>query len=340
MHLGDLAAAIGCEYRGADDYPIRGVATLQKAGPEHVSFLANPKYSSHLRHTKAGAVVLHPDMASEYSGAVILSPDPYLAFARAAALFEKKRSFAPGIHPTAVIADSATVDESAHIGPYCVVAENSRIGPECVLESQVHVGPDCHLEAGCRLKPQVTLVQDCQLGENVLVHSGAVIGSDGFGLARAADGWVKVPQLGGVRIGAHCEIGANTTIDRGTLEDTILEEDVRLDNQIQVAHNVRIGAHTVMAGCSAVAGSAEIGKNCLIGGNVGVLGHLRVCDDVTLQARTLVTRSITKPGSYSSAAPLQETGQWRRNAVRLRQLDDMARTLRKLDKKLEKNSDG
>ncbi len=340
MRLGELAQAIGCDYRGPEDYAIHGVATLEKATADHLSFLANPKYSAQLRRSKAGVVVLHPDMAGDHSGAAIISPDPYLAFARAAALFEKKRLFAPGIHPTAVIADSATIDDSTHIGPYCVVAENSHIGPDCVLESQVHIGPDCRLEAGCQLKPHVTLVQNCQLGENVLVHSGAVIGSDGFGLARDADGWVKVPQLGGVRIGPRCEIGANTTIDRGTLEDTVLEEDVHLDNQIQVAHNVRIGAHTVMAGCSAVAGSAEIGRNCLIGGNVGVLGHLRVCDGVTLQARTLVTRSINQPGSYSSAAPLQETGQWRRNAVRMRQLDDMARTLRKLDKKLEKNSDG
>ncbi len=340
MPLGELAAALGCEYRGKPDMPVHGVATLEKAGPLQLSFLANPKYTAQLQDTDAGVVIVTPEMAGKRTGAVILSQDPYLTFAKAAAFFEKPRAFPPGIHPSAVVAASAQIHPRAHIGPFCSVGDNSVIGPECVLESHVSVGPDCTLGRGCHIKPHVTLVQDCLLDEDVLIHSGAVIGADGFGLARDTNGWVKVPQLGGVRIGRGCEIGANTTIDRGTLDDTVLEEDVHLDNQIQIAHNVRIGAHTVMAGCSAVAGSATIGQNCLIGGNVGVLGHLQVCDNVTLQARTLVTRSITKPGSYSSAAPLQETAQWRRNAVRMRQLDDMARTLKKLDKAQETDRHG
>jgi UDP-3-O-[3-hydroxymyristoyl] glucosamine N-acyltransferase len=332
MELQQLAAVVGCDYRGAGDLPITGVASLEKANGEQLSFLANPKYASQLKNTQAAAVVLKPELAENFEGAAILSDDPYLTFAKAAALFERRREFVPGIHPSAVIHETASIDPGAHIGPFCVIGENSRIGAGCILENHVSIGPDCRLGNHCHLKPQVTLVQDCTLGNKVLVHSGAVIGSDGFGLARDRDGWVKVPQLGGVRIGDNCEIGANTTIDRGTLEDTVLEEDVRLDNQIQIAHNVRIGAHTVMAGCSAVAGSARIGKNCLIGGNVGVLGHLQVCDNVTLQARTLVTRSITRPGSYSSAAPMQETAQWRRNAVRMRQLDELARSIKKLEK--------
>ncbi len=331
--LKTLAEAVGCDYHGADDLRIDGVATLETAGPRQLAFLANPKYKSQLQSTAAGVVILHPDLASNYKGAVILSHDPYLTFARAAALFESPRQFSAGIHPTAIIDESASVHPSAHVGPLCVVSGNSEIGAECVLESHVVIGPDCRLARGCHLKPHVTLVQNCTLAENVLVHSGAVIGADGFGLARDSGGWIKVPQLGGVRIGPGCEIGANTTIDRGTLEDTVLEADVRLDNQIQIAHNVHIGAHTVMAGCSAVAGSARIGANCLVGGNVGILGHLQVADGVTLQARTLVTRSITKPGSYSSAAPLQETTQWRRNAVRMRQLDELARQIKKLEKR-------
>jgi UDP-3-O-[3-hydroxymyristoyl] glucosamine N-acyltransferase len=162
----------------------------------------------------------------------------------------------------------------------------------------------------------------------VLVHPGAVMGADGFGLAMDGGRWRKVPQLGGVIVGDDCEIGANTTIDRGALDDTVLEEDVRLDNQIQIGHNVRIGAHTAMAGCSAVAGSAKIGRNCLIGGAAGVLGHLEICDRVVVTAMSLVTHSIREPGEYSSGTPLMDNRSWRRSAARFKQLDAIARAVR------------
>jgi UDP-3-O-[3-hydroxymyristoyl] glucosamine N-acyltransferase len=199
------------------------------------------------------------------------------------------------------------VDRGAQIGPHCV------IGDDCV------VGPDCTLTA------RVTLVTRVRLGQRVLLHPGVVIGADGFGLAMDRGHWLKVPQLGGVVIGDDCEVGANTTIDRGALGDTVLEEDVRLDNQIQIAHNVQIGAHTAMAGCSAVAGSARIGRYCLIGGGAGVLGHLEICDKVTITAMTLVTHSIREPGEYSSGTPLMDNRSWRRSAVRFKQLGLRAR---------------
>jgi UDP-3-O-[3-hydroxymyristoyl] glucosamine N-acyltransferase len=210
-----------------------------------------------------------------------------------------------------------------------VIEAGARLGPGCAI------GPNCTVGAQSHLAAHVALVTRVTLGKRVLIHAGAVLGADGFGIARDRDGWVKVPQLGGVRVGDDCEIGANTTIDRGALEDTVLEEDVRLDNLIQIAHNVRIGAHSALAGCAAVAGSAVIGRDCLIGGGAGVLGHLEIADGVTITARTLVTHSIREPGVYSSGAPVEENRAWRRNAARMRQLDGMARRIAALEKQIE-----
>ena len=212
------------------------------------------------------------------------------------------------------------------IGLGCVVGDRALIGPGCVL------GPDCSVGNDSQLLARVTLVTRVRLGQRVRVHPGAVLGAEGFGLAMEAGRWIKVPQLGGVLVGDDCEIGANTTIDRGAIEDTVLEEDVRLDNQIQVGHNVHIGAHTAMAGCAAIAGSARIGRYCLIGGGVGIVGHIEICDKVLVTARSLVTHSITQPGEYSSGTPLQPSREWRRNAARFKQLDELARKIASLPK--------
>ena len=330
--LGQIAERFALELRGDPALAIRGVATLAEAGADQVGFLANPRYRTQLAHARAGAIVLHARDADAWSGACLVAGDPYVAFARVASLFERQPADAPGIHPSAVVAAGAVVADSASVGPFCViedgavVGDGARIGPHCVI------GRGCTVGAQARLVARVTLVQDVALGKRVLVHPGAVIGADGFGLAfergDADPGhWIKVPQLGGVVIGDDCEIGANTTIDRGALGDTVLEEDVRLDNQIQIAHNVRIGAHTALAGCSAVAGSATIGRYCLIGGSAGILGHLSIADRVTVTAMSLVTHSIREAGDYSSGTPIQPNRQWRRNAARFKHLDDMARRL-------------
>lgn len=333
--IDELAKRYGLETRGDGSSVITGVAPLAQAGREQLAFLANPRYVADLAKTRAGVVVLRAEHADASPSSVLIANDPYLAYARIAALFEHEQAASPGVHPTAVVADDAHVDAGASVGPGCVVEPGAHIeagaliGPHCV------VGPDCTVGAQSRLGAHVTLVTHVTLGKRVLIHPGAVLGADGFGIARDRDHWVKVPQLGGVRIGDDCEIGANTTIDRGALEDTVLEEDVRLDNQIQIAHNVRIGAHTAMAGCSAVAGSANIGRNCLIGGSAGVLGHLEIADGVTITAMSLVTHSLREPGVYSSGAPIEENRKWRRNAARMRQLDAMARRIATLEKQLE-----
>lgn len=330
--VAELAERFGFAAHGDGARRIGGVGTLAAAQPDQLSFLSNSKYTAQLKATQAGVVVLREENLGDCPTAALVVADPYVAYAKIAALFERLPAAPRGIHPSAVVATSAKVSASASIGPHCaiedgaVVEEGAILGPHCII------GPDCTVGAQSRLVARVTLVTRVTLGKRVLVHPGAVIGSDGFGLAFERDHWVKIPQLGGVRIGDDCEVGANTTIDRGALEDTVLEEDVRLDNQIQIAHNVHIGAHTAMAGCAAVAGSARIGRYCQIGGNAGVLGHLELADRVTITAKSLVTHSIREPGEYSSGVPLQDNRQWRKNAARFKHLDEYARRLSALEK--------
>jgi UDP-3-O-[3-hydroxymyristoyl] glucosamine N-acyltransferase len=327
-----LAERFGLVASGDGARVIDGVGTLAGAGPSQLSFLSNSKYSGQLAATRAGVVVLREADLAACPTAALVASDPYVAYAKLAALFERMPAAAAGIHPSAVVADSAQVDPGASVGPGCVVGERAVIAEGVVLGPHCIVGEDCTVGAHSRLVARVTLVTRVTLGQRVLVHPGAVIGSDGFGLAFDRDHWIKLPQLGGVRIGDDCEIGANTTIDRGALDDTVLEEDVRLDNQIQIAHTVHVGAHTAMAGCAAVAGGARIGRYCMIGGNAGVLGHLELADRVTITAKSLVTHSIREPGEYSSGVPLQDNRQWRKNAARFKHLDEYARRLSTLEK--------
>lgn len=333
--IDDIARRFDLEVRGDGAGLIHGVAPLARAGAGELAFLANTRYASNLAHTRAGVVVLAAAHADASPVPALVARDPYLAYARVAALFDHAPAAEPGVHASAVVHRDAHVDPAASVGPGCVIAAGARIAAGAVLGPHCIIGPGCSVGAQSRLVARVTLVTRVTLGQRVLIHPGAVLGADGFGIARDTDRWVKVPQLGGVRVGDDCEIGANTTIDRGALEDTVLEEDVRLDNQIQIAHNVHIGTHSALAGCAAVAGSARIGRNCLIGGSAGVLGHLEIADGVTITAMTLVTHSIRQPGVYSSGAPLEENRAWRKNAARMRQLDAMARRVAALEKTLE-----
>ena len=330
--VGELAERFGLGLRGDPAPRITGVATLAAAGSERLSFLANPAYRSQLADCAAGAVVLAEADGAHFRGNCLFSRNAYADFARIAALFAPGRPPAPGIHPSAVVDPSAEIDPGAEIGPLssigarCRIAAGVRIGPGCV------VGDDCEIGEASELVARVTLALRVRLGRRVLVHPGAVLGADGFGLAFDKGGWLKVPQLGGVVIGDDCEIGANTCIDRGALDDTVLEDDVRLDNLIQVGHNVRIGAHTAIAGCTAIAGSTRIGQYCLIAGGVGIAGHLTIGDRVRVNAMSLVSRSLEGPGEFASGAPLQEVRAWRRNAARIRQLDRLARAVQRLSK--------
>ncbi len=330
--LAALAERFGLGLHGDGAVVVDGVAGLSAAGPSQLSFLANPRYRRELAGTTAAAVVLSAADAEASPVPALVARNPYAAFARIAALFEAVPVVEPGIHPSAVIAADAVVDPSAQVGPFVSIGARSRIGASAVIGPGCVVGDDCDVGPGCVLVARVTLVTRVRLGARVRIHPGAVLGADGFGLAMDGGRWGKVPQLGGVVLGDDCEVGANTTIDRGALGDTVLEEDVRLDNQIQIGHNVRIGAHTAMAGCVAVAGSARIGARCLVGGAAGIAGHLDICDGVTVTAMSFVTSSITEPGEYSSAIPVQDARSWRRNGARIRQLDELARKINTLTK--------
>jgi UDP-3-O-[3-hydroxymyristoyl] glucosamine N-acyltransferase len=325
--LNFLAERFGLELHGDGQRAVDGVATLAAAGPSQLSFLSNPSYRSQLPTTGAGVVLVAAGDVERAPCAALVSRNVYADFARIAALFETRPAAVPGIHPSAVVHPGATVDPSAAIGPFVSIGEGSRIGAGAEIGPGCVIGHDCTVGAGTRLSARVVLVQNVTLGERVLIHPGAVLGADGFGLAMDRGNWMKVPQLGGVRVGDDSEIGANTTIDRGALGDTVIGNDVRLDNQIQIGHNCEIGDHTAMAGCVGIAGSTRIGKNCLIGGAVGIVGHISICDRVVVTGLSMVSSSITEPGEYSSGIPAQPHKVWQKNLARLRKLDDTVRRL-------------
>jgi UDP-3-O-[3-hydroxymyristoyl] glucosamine N-acyltransferase len=332
LTLGQLAARFGLELRGDPDAVVSSVGTLQQARPGALAFLANSKYRRYLATTTATAVVLDPASAAECPVAAFVTKNPYAAYARIAAVLHPAPVAAPGVHPSAVVEPGAVVPASAHVGPLAYVGAGSRlgeravVGPGCVVDGGVEIGDDTRLVA------RVTLYRGTKLGKRCLLHAGAVLGADGFGLAQDRDGWVKVPQVGGVSVGDDVEIGANTTIDRGAIDDTVLENGVKLDNQIQVGHNVRIGEHTAIAGCAGISGSTTIGKRCLIAGAVGVVGHLEIADDVVVTGLSMVSASIDKRGMYSSGIPAMETGAWRRVVARLRHLDELFDRVRRIEK--------
>jgi len=332
--LCELAERLGAELRGDGSLTVSGLATLQDAGPQHLSFLANSQYRKFLASTKAGGVLLTAKDAEGYGGSSLVVSNPYLTYARLSHLFERRPATPAGIHPSAVVDPSAAVDPSARIGPQVVIEADAWIGPDVEVGAQTVIGARSRIGAGGRLSARVTLCHDVIIGDRVVIQPGAVIGGEGFGFANEQGSWEKIAQLGGVRIGDDVEIGANTTIDRGAISDTVIGNGVKLDNQIMIAHNVQIGDNTAMAGCTGVSGSTKIGRNCMIAGGVGLVGHIEVCDNVFITGMTMVTRSITEPGSYSSGTAMQPASEWRKSAARIRHLDDMARRLQQVEKRL------
>jgi UDP-3-O-[3-hydroxymyristoyl] glucosamine N-acyltransferase len=332
--LGQLAERLGARLRGDASKVIHGLASLQDAGPEQLSFLANPQYRKQLASTHAGAVLLAPAEEANFGGDALFIDNPYLAYARLSHLFDRKPVAASGIHPTAVVAEDAVVDPSASIGAYAVIEAGASIGAGTVIGAHCFIGARSSIGEGGWLAPRVTLYHDVSIGARVVIQSGAVLGGEGFGFANEKGVWQKIAQIGGVRVGDDVEIGANTTIDRGALADTLIGNGVKLDNQIMIAHNVQVGDNTAMAGCTGISGSTKIGRNCMIAGGVGMVGHIEVCDNVFVTGMTMVTRSITEPGSYSSGTAMQPAAEWRKSAARIRQLDEMAKRLQNVEKRL------
>lgn len=335
VSLAELAERLDAKLVGDADCQVDHVATLEDAGPGAISFLANRKYARQLSKTKASAVLVKEADAEGVSTNVLIVKDPYVAYARVATWLYPPQDEGTGIHPSAHVHPDAKVHPTAWIGPQsvieagAVVGEGTFIGPGCVIGREAQIG------ARTRLVANVTICFQCQIGADCILHPGAVIGADGFGLANDGGEWIKIPQVGRVLLGDKVEVGANTCIDRGAIGDTVLEEGVKLDNLIQIGHNVHIGAHTAMAAGVAVAGSAHIGRHCAIGGCAGIVGHIEIADNTTITAMSMVLHSIREPGVYSSGGPLEENANWRKNFVRMKQLDDMARRLKTLEQKLE-----
>lgn len=339
--LEELAKRFGCALDGPPDREVSTVGTLLGAGPDAVAFLANPSYAAGLAETRAGAVILDERHRADCPVPCLVAGNPYATYARIASLLHPPRPAVPGIHPTAFVAEGAVVAPGAEVGPHAVVGEGSEIGDGALIGPGSVIGADVRVGAHTRLVARVTVLDRVRIGSRCVLQPGAVIGGDGFGFAEdfAHGGWVKVPQLGAVVIGDDVEIGAGTTIDRGAIEDTVIEDGVKIDNLVQIAHNVLVGAHTVMAGTAAIAGSARVGKRCMIGGGVGIVGHISVCDDAVLLARSFVTQTIDRPGLYGGNLPADDAARWRRNAARFRQLDELSKRVRELERRLKKGSE-
>ena len=326
MRLGALVDALGGRLEGGDrETLVERIAPLETAGAADLSFLNNPRYAAQLAASRAACVIVAPELrdAALRRGACIVTDNPYAYFARATQLWAREHALGEpaGVHPSAVVHPEAQVAASASIGPLCVVGRGAGIGEHTVLKSRVSVGARCRIGARC------------------IVHPGVVIGADGFGFAPEGGAWIKIEQLGGVRIGDDVEIGANTCIDRGALDDTVIEDGVKLDNLIQIAHNVHIGHHTAMAGCTAVAGSTRIGAHCTIAGAASIIGHLTIAERTHISTNTVVMRSITEPGGhYTGVFPMDDNAHWEKNAATLRQLYKLRERVKALEQQLQDES--
>lgn len=345
IRLGELVERLGGQLMGDPDIEVFGIAPLDDANASHITFLSNPKLRTQAALTKAAAIILsasnQADISTSYEGACIVTGNPYAYFARVAQLFEAQQA-------QPVISGA---DRTASIDPRAKIASTAFIGPHVTIEADVVVGENVLIEAGCFIGrgavigddthffARVTFHSACEIGRRGIIHSGAVIGTDGFGFANDGGRWIKIPQTGRVIIGDDVDIGANTTVDRGALADTIIEDGVKLDNQIQIGHNCHIGAHTAMAGCVGVAGSAKIGKYCTFGGAAMVLGHLTIADHVHISSGSMVSRSILEAGQYTGFYPLAKNADWEKTAAIVRNLTTMREKIRSLEKTIKTLTD-
>ena len=332
ISLGELATRFGCELIGDPELVVSEVSSLQNAGPQSLSFLSNSSYKQQLPATKAAAVILRPDDAVESPVASLLSDDPYAMYARMAAIICPLPNVKPGIHSSAVVAESARVAASAQLEPAVIVGERSKIGENVYVGPGTVIGPDCIIGDDCRFIANVTLVRKVEIGARGRFHPGVVLGADGFGNAMTKEGWVKVPQVGGVRIGRDVEIGANSTVDCGAIDDTVIEDGVRIDNLCMIGHNVHIGEHTAMAAYTGISGSTTIGKRCMFSGESGTVGHITICDDVIVGAKSYLSKDVTQPGTYLASFPAQPARTWAKQLARFRRLGGLIERVKRLEK--------
>lgn len=334
-NLKEIAAHFGGQLLGNTEITVNQVATLENAKAGQLTFLASAKYRPLLANTRASAIIVSTADSEATPLPRIVSDNPYLYFAKVSAFLNPLDSIVPGVHPSAVVEEGVEIDPSAYIGPNVVIGVNAKVGAGSAIMAGCSIGARVSIGTDTRLYPRVVVYNNCVLGNRLIVHSGVVIGADGFGLAMDEGRWLKIPQIGRVVIGDDVEIGANTTIDCGALDDTVIEEGVKLDNLIQIAHNVRIGAHTAIAGCVGIAGSAIIGRHCRIGGGTGILGHTQISDHVEISSYTMIGKSIREPGTYTGIFPFSSHKVWQKNAAQLRHLDELASKIKMLQQEIE-----
>lgn len=332
--LQEIAELIGAELKGEPQLVITAVSPLNEAQKGELSFISDKKYLSHIESSKASALIVNPDIAEQLSGNLLVMKDPYLGYAKAAQIFDTTPRPPQGIASSAVIAETAQLGSNVTIDANAVIKDGAVIEDNAIIGAGVVIGENVNIGANTLIYPNTVIYHSVQIGQDCIIHANVVIGSDGFGYANDQGEWVKIPQVGSVIIGDSVEIGAHTAIDRGALKNTIIGTGVKLDNHIHIAHNVVIGDYTAVAGCTAIAGSTTIGKHCTIAGRVSIIGHLEVCDKAHITATTFVNKSITEPGAYSSGTTFQTNKEWHKSAVRFRQLDEMWRKLKQLEKEL------
>ena len=333
--LGEIASRLDLRLIGDPDCQIQGLGTLSSAKMGDISFLSNISYLRQLAKTSASAVIVEESQADFVPTNALIAEQPYVAFAYVSQLFAKQSEVASGVHASASVADSVSLGEGVYIGANAVIEDDVEIGANSSIGPGTFIGRGVRLGERCRLYAQVTLYHEVRIGSRVNIHSHAVIGADGFGFAFDGERSIKIQQLGAVWIGDDVDVGAGTTIDRGAIEDTIVEDGVKIDNQVQIGHNCHIGAHSVICGCTAIAGSAKIGRYCVLGGASGMVGHLSLADGVQVSAMSLVNKSITEPGTYSSGTGQMKIADWKRAIVRFQQLDSIARRLKDLEKLID-----
>ncbi|OAZ97237.1 UDP-3-O-(3-hydroxymyristoyl)glucosamine N-acyltransferase [Halomonas sp. G11] len=333
LTLADIARHLNVAFEGDGSQPIRGLATLKDAQADQVAFLANRAYLKDLAVTQAAAVLLHPEHGKSCPVPRLEIDNPYLGYATLSQLFDPLPARdIPGIHPSAVVAESASLGEGVSVQANAVIEEGVVLGDNVVIGAGSMVGADSIIGEGTRLHANVTVCHGVVIGKRVILQSGCVIGGDGFGFAHDGGQWHKIAQLGGVVLGDDVEVGSCSSIDRGALGNTVIGNDVKIDSQVQIAHNVTVGDHSALAGCVGIAGSTHVGRHCMLGGGVGLSGHLTICDGVQVTGMSLVTNSIHEPGVYSSGTGAMSNAQWRKNAVRFKQLDEIAKRLSRLEK--------
>jgi len=339
--LRQLADAVGAVVHGDGAVILRRVGTLEGAGPEAITFLADARHRSQLAGTRAGAVIVTPADVDATTLPRLVHANPYLTYARVATVLHPPVATAYGISPHACIDPTARVDATAGVGPFAVIGARAIVGPGASVGPGACLGSDVVVGANAHIHANAVIHAGCSIGDRSVIFAGAIIGADGFGMADDGGRWLKIPQVGCVIIGADCEVGANTTIDRGAIDDTVIEDGVKLDNQIQVGHNCRIGAHTAIAGCVGIAGSVVIGRHCRIGGAAMIAGHISIADGTTVSAATLVAKSITASGgAYTGSFPVMPHREWKHVASELRRLRDLAARVAVLEKRLRGQGDG